>query len=215
MRNAAILASIFLLAVTALLWLGQTPKQLDIAELKSIGLVTLPEPRAITDPQLMDQDGHPFGIRRFDGRWSFIFFGYTRCPDICPVTMSILGQAERLIDGDGTIADATGNFQGILVSVDPERDGEDAMKAYVAAFSPTFIGLTGGGAAVKSFGLQLGIGYRRGETIDSELGYLIEHSPHIAVVDPTARHYGYISPPFDANRIALVYSSLRQVADDS
>ena len=125
--------------------------------------------------------------------------------------MSILGQAERLIDADSRRDVATEGFQGILVSVDPERDGQGAMKAYVEAFSPTFIGLIGSGAAVKSFGLQLGIGYRRGETVGSEIGYLIEHSPHIVVVDPAARHYGYIKPPFEASRIALIYSSLRQI----
>ena len=125
--------------------------------------------------------------------------------------MSILGQAERLIEngqGGNNLADG---FQGILVSVDPERDDGDAIGAYVTAFSPAFIGLTGTGAAVKSFGLQLGIGYRKGEPIDSEIGYLIDHSPYIVVVDPSARHYGYIKPPFDAGRIALIYSKLRQI----
>ena len=211
MRNAVTLISILLLAVAGMLWLGQTPRHLSVAELESLGLVALPEPFEISDPVLFDQAGHPFNIRRFDGRWTFIFFGYTRCPDICPVTMSILGQAERLIEADSTRNDATDGFQGILVSVDPERDDQNAMKAYVKAFSPTFIGLTGRGAAVKSFGLQLGIGYRRGETVGSEIGYLIEHSPYIVVVDPAARHYGYIKPPFEASRIALIYSSLRHI----
>ena len=211
MRNAVTLISILLLAVAGMLWLGQTPKHLSVAELESLGLIALPEPLELTDPLLLDQSGNPFDVRRFDGRWSFIFFGYTRCPDICPVTMSILGQAERLIDADSRRDVATEGFQGILVSVDPERDDQDAMKAYVEAFSPTFIGLIGSGAAVKSFGLQLGIGYRRGETVSSEIGYLIEHSPYIVVVDPAARHYGYIKPPFEASRIALIYSSLRQI----
>jgi len=138
MRNAVILISILLLAVAGMLWLGQTPKHLSVAELESLGLVALPEPLELTDPLLFDQSGNPFDVRRFDGRWSFIFFGYTRCPDICPVTMSILGQAERLIDADSRRDVATEGFQGILVSVDPERDDQDAMKAYVEAFSPTF-----------------------------------------------------------------------------
>ena len=210
MRNAVALGCIFLLAVAGMLWLDQTPKQLGMSELKSLGLFTLPEPREITDSLLLDEAGNPFDVKRFDGRWSFIFFGYTRCPDICPVTMSILGQAERLMEAEQGTEQANASFQGMFVSVDPERDDQDTMKAYVEAFSPTFIGLIGTGASVRSFGLQLGAGFRRGEKVDTELGYLVEHSPYIFVVDPTARYYGYIKPPFDANRLALIYSSLRQ-----
>ena len=211
MRNALLLISILSLSVAGLLWLGQVPKESGVAELHSLGVIAIPEPRELSDHALFDQSGNRFDLRRLNGHWSFIFFGYTRCPDICPVTMSILGQAERLIEnrqGGNNLADG---FQGILVSVDPERDDEGVLGAYVTAFSPAFIGLTGTGSAVKSFGLQLGIGYRKGEPIDSEIGYLIDHSPYIVVVDPAARHYGYIKPPFDAGRIALIYSKLRQI----
>ena len=169
MRNALLLISILSLSVAGLLWLGQVPKERGVAELHSLGVVAMPEPRELSDHALFDQSGNRFDAGRLNGHWSFIFFGYTRCPDICPVTMSILGQAERLIEngqGGNNLADG---FQGILVSVDPERDDGDAIGAYVTAFSPAFIGLTGTGAAVKSFGLQLGIGFRKGETIDSEI----------------------------------------------
>lgn len=213
MRNAAALISIFLLAVAGMLWLDQTPRQLDMSELKSLGLFRLPEPLQITDPALFDEVGDPFDVERFGGRWSFIFFGYTRCPDICPVTMSILGQAERLISAEEREDKASASFQGVLVSVDPDRDNQDTMNAYVKAFSPRFIGLIGSDASVKSFGLQLGAGFRRGGTVDTELGYLVEHSPYIFVVDPAGRYYGYIKPPFDVNRMVRIYSSLRQARE--
>ena len=145
MRNALLLISILSLSVAGLLWLGQVPKESGVAELHSLGVIAIPEPRELSDHALFDQSGNRFDVRRLNGHWSFIFFGYTGGPDICPVTMSILGQAERLIEGCLGGNDLADGFQGILVSVDPERDDEGVLGAYVTAFSPAFIGLTGTG----------------------------------------------------------------------
>jgi protein SCO1/2 len=88
-------------------------------------LLVLPEPRALADFSLVDQDGAPFSLDRLRGRWSLLFFGFTRCPDICPSTLYDLQQVSRSLD-DATESART--WQVVFVSVDPERDSPARLK---------------------------------------------------------------------------------------
>lgn len=172
-------------------------------ELKAFGFRGFPEPRAIEPFDLADASGGRFRPDRLRGAWSFLFFGYANCPDICPITMSVLGGAEALLRDAG---DET--FQGILVSVDPERDTPRALADYVAAFSDKFVGVTGEAPEIHAFAKGLLAGFSKVPTDDPDLGYLMDHSSHIAVVDPRGRHYGFIRPPFDVQRIATLNRAL-------
>lgn len=174
-------------------------------ELASLGFVVLPEPTSVAAFDLMDAEGAPFVPARLKQRWSFVFFGYANCPDICPTTMAILGDAERrMLDGDEEA------FQGVLVSVDPERDTPEALASYLRAFSPNFIGVTGGASSIARFAGGLHAGFAKVPVEDSALDYLMDHSSHLAVIDPNGRHYGYIRPPFDARQLASLTRSLHE-----
>lgn len=172
-------------------------------ELRAFGFTGFSPPREVPDFKLIDAGGGDFLPVRLQGRWSLVFFGYANCPDICPITMSVLGNAEKLL------AEAEQElFQGVMVSVDPQRDTPRALAQYVAAFSERFVGVTGDVAAIEAFAKSLHAGFAKAPAEDSALGYLMDHSSHLAVVDPAGRHYGFVRPPFDAAKIATLTGAL-------
>lgn len=89
------------------------------------------------DFQLLDQDGSPRTLADFRGKVVALYFGYTRCPDICPLTLAALGQAVDLLGADG------GRVQGIFVTVDPRHDSATALASYVRSFHDDFLALRG------------------------------------------------------------------------
>ena len=174
-------------------------------ELTAFGFTAFPEPRTIEAFSLADAAGEPFDLSRLQSRWSFVFFGYANCPDICPTTMATLGDAESRLLAVGEPA-----FQGVLVSVDPDRDTPDLLAAYVASFSENFVGVTGSAAAIALFGKSLHAAFLKAPVEDSALDYLMDHSNHIAVVDPLGRHYGFIRPPHDVQQLTTLTRALTQ-----
>ena len=172
-------------------------------ELRAFGFTAFEEPRSIAPFTLADADGGTFDPARLRGRWSLVFFGYANCPDICPITLSVLGEAEALLrEGEDEA------FQGIFVSVDPARDTPEALARYVAAFSADFIGVTGDVAAIEAFAKSLHAGFKIAPTEDSALGYLVDHSSQVAVIDPNGRHFGFIRSPLDAQQVATLTRTL-------
>ena len=201
MRTAAALVLVFAALVGGMVWFSGGPAVIAVDELDGMGVFVMPEPRAIDDFELVDHTGAPFTAADFEGSWSFVFFGYASCPDICPITMSILGQAERLLGDEATA------FKVVLVTVDPARDSPEVLADYVASFSPRFQGVTGIESDIAAFARQMSVGFRKEES-DSQLEYLVGHSPYIIIVDPNGEYFGYAKPPFDAKKLALTFRSL-------
>ena len=86
---------------------------------------------------LPDQNGTPRTLADFKGKVTVVFFGYTQCPDVCPTTMAELAQVKKSLGADGD------RVQGVFVTVDPERDTPEVLKAYMASFDPSFVALRG------------------------------------------------------------------------
>jgi protein SCO1/2 len=89
------------------------------------------------DLDLPDLDGRRRHIADFKGKVVVVFFGYTQCPDVCPTTMLELASVKQALGGDGA------RVQGVFITIDPERDTAEVLKAYVANFSPDFVALRG------------------------------------------------------------------------
>lgn len=89
------------------------------------------------DLDLPDVDGRRRHIADFRGKVVVVFFGYTQCPDVCPTTMLELASVKQALGSDGA------RVQGVFVTIDPERDTVEVLKAYVANFSPDFVALRG------------------------------------------------------------------------
>lgn len=197
----ALLLAVLVGAGVAVVYLEPGTQRSD-EELGAFGFRPYPEPRDVGDFLLDDAAGGDFGPERLRGRWSFMFFGFANCPDICPITMAVLGEAERVLVEAGDEP-----FQGILVTVDPERDTAPSLLEYVRSFSGEFVGVTGSVPDIFAFARSFHAGFSK-NMVDSELVYTMNHSGRIAVVDPSGRHYGNISSPFDATRLATLYRAL-------
>jgi protein SCO1/2 len=87
------------------------------------------------DFDLQDFNGQPRTLKDYRGKIVVIFFGYTQCPDVCPTSLGELAAAKKLLGADGE------KLQGLFVSVDPERDTPEVLKAYMAHFDPSFVAL--------------------------------------------------------------------------
>lgn len=170
-------------------------------------LLVLPEPRVLADFSLVDQDGKPFSLERLRGRWSLLFFGFTRCPDICPSTLYDLQQVSRDLDAG---AGGAAPWQVIFVSVDPERDSPAQLNAYVSFFDPRFLGVTGAPEQLAPLALQIGVAFRIEEHAAGSQDYAVDHSASVFLTDPQGRLHGVFPAPHDADAmtrdLAAVFS---------
>jgi protein SCO1/2 len=166
-------------------------------ESPSIAGFVYPEPHAISPFRLSTQDGKPFGLDALKGRWTFVYFGYTYCPDVCPTTLAELARAHKLLKDAGL--DSANQY--VFVSVDPERDTPRRLAEYVGFFDKTFLGATGSDDALAPLARQVGVAYsfpegRKGKT------YAVDHSSIVALFDPDARLHAVFTPPQKAEGIA-------------
>ena len=194
-RHAVLIAVVAVVALT----LGALASYLTSREAapKIEGLLW-PQSKALAAVDLEDHRRKAFTLDRMTGRWTLLFFGYTHCPDVCPVTMSVLKNALTLMAESG--ADVAPP-QVVFVSVDPARDTLEHMAAYVGHFSPDFLGVTGGDAELKAFARQLGVLYIHAEP-DADGNYLVDHTAAVFLVDPRGHLVALFQAPHQAQRIA-------------
>jgi protein SCO1 len=161
----------------------------DGAPVELAGGTLLEPPQALPPVDLVDQTGAAFGSARLQGRWSLLFFGFTSCPDVCPMTLALLAQVEK------SLADlpAEQRPQIVLMSVDPKRDTPERLAAYVRHFSPTFVGTTGSPEAIESFTRKLGVPVAIHALDDGS--YTVDHSATIFLVNPDAQLRAVFSTP--------------------
>ena len=177
------------------------------AALREIGVTIYPEARTLSEFRLIDQQGELFTKVDLQGSWNLVFFGFTYCPDICPLTMAELGQFYAGLDFNQDVKPRV-----LLVTVDPGRDNPESMAAYLANYNEEFIGLSGDPEQIAQLAAQLYVGY--GDAVKSEVAaithehggppsevnltqsdYLIEHSAHIAVINPEGDYYAVMRAP--------------------
>lgn len=120
--------------------------------------------------------GEPVSLRAFNDKVVVMYFGYTYCPDVCPVTLSKLAKVKEILGDDGD------EIQVVMVTVDPERDTPDVLEEYMAHFDPTFVGLTGDPADINRIATVYGV-YYEPEKSTSAVGYLVDHTATLMVVD--------------------------------
>jgi len=132
------------------------------------------------DFSLSDHNGVQRGLKDFKGKVVVIFFGFTQCPDVCPTALAELADVKRKLGGQGD------RLQGIFITVDPERDTEDVLKAYMANFDPSFVALRPTMAQLPEVAKAFKIYYKKseGKTAGS---YTMDHSAGSYVFDPEGR----------------------------
>lgn len=195
----AVVVGLFVYSVT------RTPVLTD-EQLREQGVFILPRPREITAFELTTHTGAPFTLEDLTGHWTFAFFGFTHCPDVCPTTMAVMGQARRTL-GDGD------TFQGVLVSVDPERDDAATLAAYTTAFAPDFIGVRGSREAVATLAEQVNVAFAKVPALDANgepdpTAYQVDHTANIVIINPRGHYHGFIKYPQQADTIVAAFRSL-------
>lgn len=164
-------------------------------------------PRALPDVSLTDYDKKPFTPERFKGKWTFLFFGYTYCPDICPTTLTLFSQVRAELEKAGALNDVAFVFQ----SVDPPRDTPERLKEYVTYFHPDFMGVTGSEEAISTFARSVGAVYMRvtGDGRD-EQNYLVDHSSTVFLIGPDAALHAVFTAPHVPAKVAAGLQMIRE-----
>lgn len=122
---------------------------------------------------LTNQDGQRVSSDRFDGKYRLVYFGYTYCPDVCPVDLQQIGLAlKKLETSDPEVA---ARVQPIFITTDPERDTPAVLKEYVSAFHPRLIGLTGTPQEIAAVAKEYGV-YAVKQESEGSSDYLVNHS---------------------------------------
>jgi protein SCO1/2 len=131
-------------------------------------------PRAAPGFRLRGSDGQPLELGRYRGKVVILGFGFSSCPDVCPTTLATLAEARRKLGADA------GALQVVYLTVDPERDDEERLRAYLAAFDPTFVGGTGTPEQLAAVREQYGIAATR---LALGASYGFSHSSYTYLID--------------------------------
>jgi len=159
-------------------------------------------PKQLTAFQLTAHDLKPLNIERLKGKWTLLFFGYTHCPDVCPITLTELAQMAQQLSPE--ILSST---QFVFVSVDPQRDSPESLAEYVGYFNESFLAATGSIDALTTFARQLDSKFSL-ET-DPVGEPIVNHSSAMLLIDPQARYYARLKAPHYAEEILAQYLALR------
>lgn len=138
--------------------------------------VLIDPPAEAADFSLNDQNGNSFRLSDQHGKVVLIFFGYTNCPDVCPVTLS---EFKRI---KAQLGDQADQVRFVFITVDPERDTQERMMTYLNNFDSTFIGLSGDRAELEPVWKAYGV-YQERRDLGSAAGYQVDHSARIYVID--------------------------------
>lgn len=137
------------------------------------------------DFRLTDHNGQERTLQDFRGKVVVLFFGFVQCPDVCPTAMAELAQVKEALGADGE------RLQGLFVTVDPERDTPEVLKAYMANFDPSFLALRTSPEGLAALAKDFKVYYKKveGQTATS---YSMDHSAGSYVYDPQGRLRLYV-----------------------
>jgi len=194
-----------LLALLIMIFITLSSEKKDIPR----DLIAVLRPHAIPlQPfTLIDKNNQSFIKNKFNGKWSFVFFGYTHCPDICPTTLTTLKYINKALKENAKTAS---DMQVIFVSVDPERDTPDILAKYTEYFNKDFIGVTGSADNLLSFSKQFAAAYIKEKT-DASGSYLMAHTSTIFLVDPKMNIVASFAPPHDVATITSQYIKIHDM----
>jgi protein SCO1/2 len=163
----------------------------------------LTAPRPLPAVELVDENDERFEPSRFAGHWSFLYFGYTYCPDICPLALLELASVKERLAAAGREVDV----EYYLVSVDPQRDKPARLKEYVQYFDPSFHGLTGPDDALFALARAAESLYFIPPGQDAD-NYLVSHSNNFALLNPAGEIRAIFTPPHTPEQLAADFLAI-------
>jgi len=179
---AIVLGTVMAVGIWAAINLQRTKAQPMTATVLNAG----PEIAAFS---LLDHDANSIDASVFKGQWDLVFFGFTNCPDICPITLQILSAAKRQLSESGQ----SPLPRIVFVSVDPARDTTDTMAQYVNAFGAGNLGITGDIEELRKLTSGIGIYFEKHDGDDES--YSVDHSAVVILIDPDGRLHSLFGTP--------------------
>ena len=178
-----------------------TPRELTLDEYKTLGAYFIDPPRQLAEFKLIDDTSKIFLPEEFAGKWNILFFGFTYCPDICPLTM------KQMSDVKESLGEYSDNLRVFLVSVDPDRDRPENLRQYLDNFDKNFKGLTGEIDQIYKFSTQVNAPFF--PVVNSpEQNYTVDHSGSLVLISPEAKYAGFFRAPHDTAKITKALASL-------
>ncbi|WP_448547008.1 SCO family protein [Thalassotalea fusca] len=154
-------------------------------------------PRMVKPFQLIDHNNQAFDNSTLAGKWSWVFFGYTSCPDICPTTL------QELNFNYDQLKSVAPNTQVLLVSVDPSRDTTDKLSQYIGYFNAEFKALTADHSQLFPFARNLGLMYAINNGEQSE-NYLVDHSASLVLINPDGEIAAIFKPTHELGELPII-----------
>jgi protein SCO1 len=158
----------------------------------------LPRATPITPFHLSDLTGHDFSLASLHGHPTLMYFGFTNCPDACPIMLATLTQVP---------ASALPGRQVVFVTIDPERDSASVLRTYLSAFSSSFLGVRGPQAALTPLLHSLHVSAQRDYLPDGS--YTMIHSATLYLLNTHGRLAAVFTPPFS---VSALTADLRRIA---
>lgn len=221
-RTVIILLLIIITFVGLFVWRMTSPTFVNKESLQEQGVFLFPQPRDIPPMSLIDQNGQPFTSEQLKGKWSFIFFGFTSCGEVCPTSLSQLSVVAKAMSEKSTEAP----LQYIFFSIDPKRDTPQKIAEYVNAFNKDFIGVTGLEKDLPAIGSALNVvvsvpkehqhddhehshdAKDHDHAAQPESEAEIDHSANVVIINPNGQYHGFIRSGFKAEDIVPLMPSV-------
>jgi len=162
------------------------------------------QPRAVKPFKLTVSNGEAFTNKNLQGKWSWVFFGYTSCPDVCPTTLQEL----NFIYDD--LKKVSSKVQVLFVSVDPQRDTQEKLNQYIAYFNKEFIALRAGHEVLFPFARSLGLMYAIVDNNQATAGdnnnesYLVDHSASMVLINPQGKIAAIFKPEIAIGKVPSI-----------
>jgi len=153
--------------------------------------VTIGGPFALIAP-----DGTTVTEQTFRGKWLLVYFGYTFCPNTCPMTLNEIATALEKLGTDAT------KMQPLFITVDPQRDTREVLEQYTRSFDPRIVGLTGSPQQIDAVTQEYGAYAARDKTGPGPEDYVIDHSTYLYVMDPGGKFVRAFEADTSGDRIA-------------
>jgi protein SCO1/2 len=178
-----------------------TPRELTLDEYKTLGAYFIDPPRQLAEFKLIDDSNEIFLPEHFQDKWNILFFGFTYCPDICPLTMKQMSDVKQALE------EKSDNIRVFLVTVDPDRDKPENMRVYLDNFDKNFIGLTGEIDQIYKFSTQVNAPFFP-VVNNPEPNYTVDHSGSLVLISPDAKYAGFFRAPHDTAKLTKALASL-------
>lgn len=173
--------------------------------------IYLREFRPLDQFQLTHHSGQPFTGANLRGKWSFLYFGYSFCPDVCPLTLVELDRLQKLLVAQGVDQETA----YVFISVDPQRDTPERLSEYVRFFNPKFQGVTGAYDQLERLAKPLRVFYQRRSSPEKTTNYTVDHTSTIILIDPNGQPRAIFTPPQNPEKMAADFIKIRQITPES